>query len=147
MATDREDLRALGRELGASLPGLDERMGIEFLEATAERVVARMPVEGNNQAYGTLHGGASCVLAETTGSLGAAVNAGGGRMALGVEINATHHRVASSGFVTAVATPVHVGRTLATFAVAVTDDQGRRVCTARVTSLLRERAGSAGTRT
>jgi 1,4-dihydroxy-2-naphthoyl-CoA hydrolase len=138
MDTGPDDLRELGRELRATHPGLDERMGIEFLEATPERVVARMPVHGNNQAYGTLHGGASCVLAETTGSLGAAVHAGPGRMALGIEISATHHRTAASGHVTAVATPVHLGRTLATFEVVISDERGRRICTARVTSALRE---------
>ncbi|XVQ13354.1 PaaI family thioesterase [Spirillospora sp. CA-255316] len=142
MATGQEELRELGRELGATRQGLNERLGIEFLEASAERVVARMPVAGNNQVYGTLHGGASCALAETTASLGAAVHAGAGRMALGIEISATHHRTAASGHVTAVATPLHLGRTLATFQVVITDERDRRICTARVTSLLRERPPS-----
>ncbi|MEU5878437.1 PaaI family thioesterase [Spirillospora sp. NPDC047279] len=142
MINNSDDLAELGRELGATHRGLDDRMGIELLEAGPERVVARMPVAPNTQAYGTLHGGASCVLAETTASLGAAIHAGQGRMALGIEINASHHRPASSGHVTAVATKVSAGRNLATYDVSITDDEGRAVCTARVTSMLRDRPGS-----
>ena len=118
---------------------LTTRMGIELTEVTAQRVVATMPVEGNTQPYGLLHGGASVVLAETLGSVGSAVNAGADRIAVGIEINATHHRAATSGIVTGVATPVHVGRTLTTWEVVVTDDGGHRVCTARITCLLRDR--------
>ena len=118
---------------------LTTRMGIELTEVTPERVVATMPVEGNTQPYGLLHGGASVVLAETLGSIGSAVHAGVDRVAVGIEINATHHRAATSGIVTGVATPVHVGRTLATFDVVVTDEAGRRVCTSRITCLLRDR--------
>jgi uncharacterized protein (TIGR00369 family) len=118
---------------------LTTRMGIELTEITAERVVATMPVAGNTQPYGLLHGGASVVLAETLGSVGAAVHAGPGRIAVGIEINATHHRAATSGIVTGVATPVHVGQTLATFEVIVTDGDARRICTSRITCLLRDR--------
>ncbi|WP_207400690.1 PaaI family thioesterase [Actinomadura roseirufa] len=114
-------------------------MGIEFLEAGPERVTARMPVEGNTQPYGLLHGGASCVLAETLGSVGAMLHAGPGRIAVGIEINATHHRTATEGWVTGVATRVHGGRTLATYEIAITDGRDRRVCTARLTCMLRDR--------
>ncbi|WP_080047014.1 PaaI family thioesterase [[Actinomadura] parvosata] len=114
-------------------------MGIEFLEVTPERVAGRMPVEGNTQPYGLLHGGASAVLAETLGSVGAAVHAGPERIAVGIELNATHHRSASSGYVTGVATRLHGGRTLATYDIEITDEQGRRVCTARLTCMLRDR--------
>ncbi|GGS53279.1 hypothetical protein GCM10010156_09900 [Planobispora rosea] len=117
---------------------LVERMGIEITEASAERVVARMPVEGNTQPYGLLHGGASCVLAETIGSTGAALHAGPGRIAVGIEINATHHRSATSGYVTGVATRLHGGRTIATYDIEITDEQGRRVCTSRLTCMLRD---------
>ena len=117
---------------------LPAKMGIEFLEVTVERVVARMPVEGNRQPYGLLHGGASCVLAETLGSIGSALHAGAGRIAVGVDINATHHRSATEGFVTGVATPLHLGRSAATYQVVVSDDQDRRVCTARLTTMIRE---------
>lgn len=117
---------------------LVQRMGIEITEAAPERVVGRMPVEGNIQPYGLLHGGASCVLAETLGSTGAALHAGPGRTAVGVEINATHHRSATSGHVTGVATLIHGGRTIATYDIAITDEQGRRVCTSRLTCMLRD---------
>jgi uncharacterized protein (TIGR00369 family) len=119
---------------------LPERMGIEIVEASPERVVARMPVQGNTQPYGLLHGGASCVLAETAGSIGAALHAGAGKIAVGIEINATHHRSATSGDVTAVATRIHGGRTLATYGIEITDDQGRRVCTARLSCMIRDGA-------
>ncbi|MEV0164081.1 hotdog fold thioesterase [Nonomuraea fuscirosea] len=118
---------------------LADRMGIEFLEAGPERVVGRMPVEGNTQPYGLLHGGASAVLAETLGSVGAAVHAGPGRIAVGIELNATHHRSATSGHVTGIATRLHGGRTLATYDIEISDEQGRRVCTARLTCMLRDR--------
>ncbi|QFG27557.1 hotdog fold thioesterase [Actinomadura sp. WMMB 499] len=113
-------------------------MGIEYLEATPERVVARMPVEGNTQPYGLLHGGASCVLAESIGSVGSALHAGAGRIAVGIEINATHHRSATQGHVTGVATRAHGGRTLATYDIVITDDRDRRVCTARLTCMLQD---------
>ncbi|MGW0802853.1 PaaI family thioesterase [Nonomuraea sp. NPDC002799] len=118
---------------------LADRMGIEFLEAGPERVVGRMPVEGNTQPYGLLHGGASVVLAETLGSVGAAIHAGPERIAVGIEINATHHRSATSGHVTGVATRLHGGRTLATYEIEISDEEGRRVCTSRLTCLLRDR--------
>ncbi len=117
---------------------LADRMGIKILSASASRVVATMPVDGNTQPHGLLHGGASCVLAETIGSLGAFLHAGAGRIVVGIEISATHHRGVRDGEVTAVATLVHGGRTLATYDIAVTDAAGRRVCTSRLTCLIRE---------
>ena len=126
---------------------LVQRMGIKFTEASAQRVVATMPVAGNTQPYGLLHGGASCVLAETLGSVGAALHAGEGRVTVGIEISATHHRAASAGLVTGVATQVHAGRTLATYEIVLTDDRGRRVCTARLSCLIRDAVpGLAGIR-
>lgn len=121
-----------------ALGGLGERMGLELLEASAERVVGRMPVKGNTQPYGLLHGGASCVLAETLGSIGSMILAGPDRVAVGIEINATHHRSAVDGWVTGVASPVHQGRTLATWEIEITDDAGKRVCTSRLTCMLRD---------
>ncbi|WP_433339020.1 PaaI family thioesterase [Spirillospora sp. CA-294931] len=118
-------------------------MGIEFLEGSPERVVARMPVKGNTQPYGLLHGGASVVLAESIGSAGAALHAGSGRIAVGIEINATHHRSATEGYVTGVATRVHGGNTLATYDIVITDERDRRVCTARLTCMLRDRPATA----
>jgi 1,4-dihydroxy-2-naphthoyl-CoA hydrolase len=118
---------------------LGHRMGIEISEASPERVVGTMPVEGNTQPYGLLHGGASCVLAETLGSVGAVLHGQtvDRQFGVGVDINATHHRAARSGLVTGVATPVHRGRTMATYEVVITDEGGERVCTARITCLLR----------
>ncbi len=116
---------------------LGERMGIEFLEASPERVVGRMPVAGNTQPYGLLHGGASVVLAETLGSIAAVLHAGEGRIAVGVDINATHHRATRDGFVTGVATALSLGKTLATYEIVITDDNDNRVCTSRITCLIR----------
>jgi 1,4-dihydroxy-2-naphthoyl-CoA hydrolase len=119
--------------------GLPKSMGIEIIEASAQRVVARMPVEGNTQPYGILHGGASCVLAETAGSIASALHAGPDRITMGIEINASHHRSASEGHVTAVATRLHGGRTLTSYEIVITDDRDRRICTARLTCTVRER--------
>ncbi|MFD1248384.1 PaaI family thioesterase [Nocardioides ginsengisoli] len=125
--------------LRANMGALNERMGIELVEISPDRVVATMPVEGNTQPYGLLHGGASVVLAETLGSVAAAINAGPDRFAVGTDINATHHRSATSGKVTGVATPLHRGRTMASYEIAITDEAGRRVCTSRITCALLER--------
>ena len=124
----------------ASRGTLVERMGIELVEAGPDRVVARMPVDGNTQPYGLLHGGASLVLAETLGSIGAALHAGPDRVAVGLDINGSHHRAARSGYVTGVATALHLGATLASYQVEISDEAGQRVCTARLTCLLRDRA-------
>jgi len=124
-----------------TLPG---RMGIIVSAARAEQVIGSMPVDGNIQPYGLLHGGASCVLAETLGSLGAALHAGPGRFAVGIEISATHHRAVSDGVVTGVATRVHGGRTTATYEIAISDGRGRRVCSARLTCLLRDQVPAGG---
>ncbi len=121
-----------------ALGTLIERMGIDLIEATPERLVATMPVAGNTQPYGLLHGGASVVLAETLGSYGAALYAAPERQALGVEINATHHRSASSGLVTGTAVAIHLGSTAATYEIVVVDSASRRLCTARLTCVLIE---------
>jgi uncharacterized protein (TIGR00369 family) len=120
-------------------------MGIKILSASGTEVVATMPVAGNLQPYGLLHGGASCVLAETIGSLGAALHAGPGRAVVGIEISASHHRGASEGDVTAVATLAHGGRTLATYDIVISGHDGHRVCTSRLTCLIRDQVpGSKG---
>ena len=118
---------------------LVERMGIEFVEVTPERVVGRMPVAGNTQPYGLLHGGASAVLAETLGSVCAALHAGPERIAVGIEINATHHKAVREGWVTGVATPLSAGRSAASLEIVISTDAGDRVCTSRLTCLLRDR--------
>jgi uncharacterized protein (TIGR00369 family) len=114
---------------------LDEKLGIRITDFDPDRIVATMPVEGNEQPYGLLHGGATCALVETVGSWAAALNAGPERRAVGVELNASYLRAATSGTVTAVATPVRRGRTLSTFLVEVTGDDGRVTATARLTCM------------
>ncbi|KJS58715.1 PaaI family thioesterase [Streptomyces rubellomurinus] len=116
---------------------LCDRMGIRILEASGDRVVGTMPVEGNTQPYGLLHGGASAVLAESLGSTAAALHGGPTKYPVGVDLNCTHHRAVRTGTVTGVATAVHLGRTTATYEIVITDATGKRVCTARLTCLLR----------
>lgn len=124
--------------LAARGPGaLAERMGIALHEVSVDRVVATMPVEGNTQPYGLLHGGASAVLAETVGSLHAAVHAGAGHQAVGLDISCTHHRSATTGTVTATSTPLSLGKTIASLSISIVDDEGRLVCTSRLTCLIR----------
>jgi 1,4-dihydroxy-2-naphthoyl-CoA hydrolase len=121
-------------------PGaLAERMGIAVTEVSPERIAGTMPVVGNTQPYGLLHGGASCVLAETLGSIGAALHAARahGGIAVGVDINATHHKAARSGVVTGVATALRLGNAIASYEVVISDETGDRVCTARLTCILR----------
>lgn len=128
--------------MGADVSRLDrtlaDRMGIRILEFAADRVVGTMPVQGNAAAGGTMHTGASCVLAETLAWSGATAHGGPGRSATTIEISATHHRIATDGVVTGIATRVHGGRTLARYDVEITDGRGRRVCTARLTCRLRD---------
>lgn len=119
------------------ISALDTKMGFDLLEFGPERTVGRIPVEGNTQPMGLLHGGANCVLAETVASIAAAsYGEQTGRTAVGAELNATHHRSARSGFVTATAAAVHLGGRTATYEVIIVDDDDVRICTARVTCQL-----------
>ena len=122
------------RERG--IGALDKKMGIEIIEASPERLVATMPVEGNTQPIGLLHGGANVVLAESLGSVGTQLHAGADRKIVGVDINATHHKSATSGVVTAVATAISLGKTLCSYNVEIKNDKGERTCTARITCLI-----------
>ena len=115
---------------------LDSKMGIEIIEASPERLVGIMPVAGNTQPIGLLHGGANVVLAESLGSIGTQLHAGPNRKIVGVDINATHHKSAISGVVTAVATAVSLGKTLCCYEVEITNDKGERTCSARITCLI-----------
>ena len=126
---------AARRGMGA----LAEKMGMRFEEFAIERAVATMPVEGNTQPVGLMHGGAYVVLAESLGSMAANLYAGPGRLAVGVDINATHTRSATSGRVTGVCTPIHLGRSMTVHEIAVTDEQGRRLSTVRITNMIKER--------
>jgi uncharacterized protein (TIGR00369 family) len=125
-------------DLQATMGELNDKLGVVFVEVSPERLVATMPVEGNRQPYGLLHGGASVALAETLGSTLASLHCPPERSAVGVDINATHHRSALSGLVTGVATPINVGRTLVTTEIVIRDDADRRVSTVRLTCMLRE---------
>jgi uncharacterized protein (TIGR00369 family) len=120
---------------GASSP-LDDKLGIEIVDYNPDRLVATMPVEGNQQPFGLLHGGATCALVETIGSWAAALGAHPDRRAVGIELNATYVKAATSGVVTAVCTPVRRGRTLATFLIEVTDEAGSTTASARLTCML-----------
>jgi uncharacterized protein (TIGR00369 family) len=115
---------------------LVQKMGIELIEVSATRAVARMPVEGNTQTVGLLHGGAHVVLGETLGSLASAVHGAPERYPVGIEINATHSRAVSSGWVTGTCTALSLGRTLCTHEIVVTDEEGRRLSTIRITNYL-----------
>ncbi len=115
---------------------LVDRLGIHLVEVSAQRAVGTMPVEGNTQPYGLLHGGATAALAETLGSYAAAAHAGPGRQAVGIELSATHHRSARAGIVTGTATAIHLGRSTATYEIVVLDPESRRLCTARLTCML-----------
>ena len=130
---DRQDIPAEYAELNSAL---DTKMGFELLSLTPERVIGRMPVAGNTQPYGLWHGGASCVLAETLASLGSFIYAQPERISVGVDINATHHRSVTAGWVTGTATALRLGRSVASYEIVITNDADERVCTARVTCQL-----------
>lgn len=114
------------------------KMGIEYLELGAERSVARMPVEGNRQVVGILHGGAHVVLGESLGSLSAAIHAGPGRYAVGIDVNATHTKGISEGWVTGTCTAISLGRSICVHEISITNDAGERLSSVRITNLLRD---------
>jgi 1,4-dihydroxy-2-naphthoyl-CoA hydrolase len=123
------------RGLGA----LADKMGIKLLELSAERAVATMPVEGNTQPLGVLHGGAHVVLGESLGSFAANVWAYPDKFAVGIEVNASHSRSATSGIVTATCQAVNLGKTLTVHEISITDEAGKLLSTVRITNFLRER--------
>jgi uncharacterized protein (TIGR00369 family) len=110
-------------------------MGIE-MRIDEDTVIGRMPVAGNTQPYGILHGGATAVLVESIGSVAAALSSG--KLSLGIELSVSHHRSVSQGHVTARTEVVHAGRTVASYIIPVVDDEGRRIATGRLTCLLRD---------
>jgi 1,4-dihydroxy-2-naphthoyl-CoA hydrolase len=125
--------------LGADfpVPPLHERMGIVVTSATAQRAEGTLPVDGNTQPYGLLHGGASAVLAEGLGSIAAHLHAATlGKLAVGVDLNVTHHRGVRTGLVHGVATAIHLGGSVVSYEIVLTDDDGRRICTGRLTCML-----------
>ncbi|MDQ0612861.1 1,4-dihydroxy-2-naphthoyl-CoA hydrolase [Microbacterium sp. W4I4] len=136
--TEQAQLTGIEWATQRGMGALAEKMGIVFTEFAIERSVATMPVEGNTQPVGLLHGGAYVVLGESLGSMAANLHAGPGRLAVGVDINATHTRSATSGVVTGVCTPIHLGRSMAVHEIVVSDDQGRRCSTIRITNMIRD---------
>ena len=132
--SDEAKLVAARRGVG----DLAQKMGIEVLELSAERAVATMPVEGNTQPRGLLHGGAYLVLGETLGSFAANVWAGENSHAVGIEISASHSKSATKGKVTGVATAISLGKTLTVHEIVVTDEDGQRCSTIRITNLIRK---------
>ncbi|MEO7123527.1 MAG: hotdog fold thioesterase [Lacisediminihabitans sp.] len=135
---DNLDPRLVERLITSGGGELTRKLGIEFLELTADHSVATMPVEGNTQVVGILHGGAHVVLGESLGSISSAIHAGPGRVAVGIEINATHSRSIASGVVTATCTALSLGRTLATHEIVIRDEEGRRLSTVRMTNFLKD---------
>ena len=133
------DPELIERLINGAGGALSRKMGIEFVELSAQKSVARMPVEGNTQVIGLLHGGAHVVLGESLGSISSAIHAGPGRYAVGIEINATHSRSITEGWVTGTCTALVLGRTLATHEIVMTDDTGRRLSTVRMTNMLRDK--------
>jgi uncharacterized protein (TIGR00369 family) len=121
------------RGLGA----LAEKMGIELIELSADRSVATMPVSGNTQPIGLLHGGAHVVLAESLGSFAANVHAHPWGYAVGIELNATHHASITEGVVTGTCTAIKLGKTLTSHEISMTDESGRLLSTVRITNYLR----------
>ena len=135
-----ENLKEIG--MGA----LGERMGLEYLSATIDEqgyatVKASMPVEGNTQPYGLLHGGANAVLAESIGSVASGITAhtmfGEGHIVVGIDLNCTHHKSARSGLVVGVARIISAGKTIISSQIEIKDMESRLICTARLTCVVR----------
>jgi len=123
-----EELAAIHRDTAVEL------LGIEFLEVGDDFIRARVPVDRRTrQPYGLLHGGVSVVLAETLGSCGAAYSCPAGHRAVGLDINANHLRGATSGWVTGITRPVHIGRTTQVWQIDMANDAGEPTCVSRIT--------------
>ena len=121
-------------QLGGTLM---EKLGLEVLHVAADRIVARMPVAGNTQPYGLLHGGATASLCETVASFGTALAVGPDHLVMGIELNVNHIRAVREGHVTATGVPLHIGRTTAVWNMDVRDDEDRLVAVSRLTLAIR----------
>ena len=109
-------------------------LGIEFLEVGDDFIRARIPVDARTiQPYGLLHGGVSVVLAETLGSCGAAYCIAPGERVVGLDINANHLKGTTSGWVTGITRPVHIGRSTQVWAIELRNDAGALTCVSRIT--------------
>ena len=129
--------RALELMKQRGLGSLAEKMGIELIELSADHAVATMPVAGNTQPIGLLHGGAHVVLAESLGSFAANVHAHPWGYAVGIELNATHHSSITEGVVTGTCVAIKLGKTLTSHEITMTDETGRLLSTVRITNYLR----------
>ena len=112
-----------------------EILDIKLISATKDKVVATMPIGPNHrQQVGYLHGGISVTLAESVASLGTVLNIDAGKqMAFGLEINANYLRPKREGQLTAVATPIHKGRTTHVWDIKISDENDKLVCVSRCT--------------
>ena len=120
-----------------ALGELDVKMGIKIVEESVQKVIATMPVEGNRQSFGLLHGGASLAVGEAVGSWAAVKHASTlGKSAVGVDVSATHHKGAREGLITITATPISLGRRMTSHQVVLQNEAGERLCTMRITNLL-----------
>lgn len=129
-------------EPGYQAEQLVSRLGIEILTCEPSLVIGSMPIAGNRQPLGILHGGANAVLAETLGSVAAFLYAGPGGNAVGLDLSCTHHRWVSSGVVTGVCRPLHERQAVAAYEIVITDSGGNRTCTARLTCVVSRRKQS-----
>ncbi len=120
---------------------MDGYIGIEWTELGDNFLKARMPVDHRTkQPYGLLHGGASCVLAETIGSVASAMVIDRSRFqCVGLEINANHVHSATAGFVTGVATPLHLGKSTHVWDIKIYNDNDKMVCVSRLTVAIIEK--------
>jgi 1,4-dihydroxy-2-naphthoyl-CoA hydrolase len=118
---------------------LAERMGIKLIEVSANKTVGTMPVEGNRQPLGLLNGGANALLAETLGSIAANVAAYPDRVAVGVDINVTHHKGVKEGLVKGFATPSHLGKSTGSYVIDIFNDKDERTASARLTVFFKEK--------
>jgi len=116
---------------------LMERIGVEWLDIGTARVVARIPVEGNTQVYGQLHGGATAALLESIGSFGTAVVVGLDKRVAGIQLSVNHLRAVGEGHIVATGIPLRVGRTVAVWDMRVHDDDGNLVASGTLTVAIR----------
>jgi 1,4-dihydroxy-2-naphthoyl-CoA hydrolase len=124
-----EDLKPLG-------PGtMGEHLAMEWVQIGPDFLKMKMPVDNRTkQPYGLLHGGASCALAETVGSIASALIINPEKnICVGLEINANHVRSAKNGFVTATCTPLHIGASTHVWDIKIHDDNAKLICISRLT--------------
>ena len=123
---------------------LCEKLKIRITELSGEHAVGTMPVAGNRQYFGVMHGGAFVALGETLGSMAAIAHAGDDGYAVGLDVYATHTRAVSEGMVTGTCTALHLGRSLAVHEIVIRDEAGNRLSTVRITNFIKRRKPQRG---